>query len=194
VLLAKPKLKITGLSTIRSNTPKFYRSELKDAMEILIDGDIPKVIQYIERVKIETENQKPEDIAINQGVSSLDYQWDESLKKFRRWTGEKYLGAPVNSRACLTHNIYIEEKNMSVKPIEAGDKISFLYFKVPNPLFGNSNAFGFKDTKVFDLGLDKYIDRGTMFEKGFMNPIKLITDPLKWDLTPKDEQITEDEW
>jgi DNA polymerase elongation subunit (family B) len=194
VTLSKPKLKITGLSTIRSNTPKFYRTELKDAMEILIDGNIPKVIDYISDVRTKTDDQKPEDIAINQGVSSLDYQWDESLKKFRKFTGVKYLGAPVNSRACLTHNLYIEKNKLEVKSIEPGDKISFLYMKTPNPLFASSNAFGFKDTKVFTDGLELYIDRDTMFEKGFMKPIKLITDPLKWDLTPKDEQITDDEW
>lgn len=195
VTLAKPKLKITGLSTVRSNTPKFYRQELSKAMDILIDGDVPKVIEYIEKVRSETRQQKPEDIAINQGVSSLDYQWDENLKKFRRWTGEKFLGAPVNSRACLTHNKFIEDKEITnIKSIEAGDKISFLYMNTPNPLHSSSNALGFRDTRLFDHGLKEYIDYDTMFAKGFYQPISLITGPLGWDLTPKDEQIQDDEW
>ena len=192
--LTTPKLKITGLSTIRSSTPKYYRGELAKAMDILIDGDIPKVIDYMAKVKEVTYNQKPLDIAINQGVSSLDYSWDEQIKKFRRWTGEKYLSAPVNSRACLTHNLYIEDNKIEVKDIEPGDKISFIYMKTPNPLFASSNALGFRDEKLFDGKLSDYIDRDLMYEKGFEKAIKLITDPLKWDLTPKEDMIDLDEW
>jgi len=194
VTLAKPKLKVTGLSMVRSTTPKFYRQELQEAMEILIDGDIPKVIDYIAKVQEDTINQDPKDISINQGVTSLDYDWDESEKKFKKWTGEKWLGAPVNSRASLVHNQYIKKNaDLKIKDIEAGDKISFLYMKIPNTC-GNSNAFAFKENRIFDKDLKEYIDYDTMFEKGFMKPIKLITDPLKWDLTHKDAQIDEDEW
>ena len=194
VHLAKPKLKVTGLSMVRSTTPKFYRQELKEAMEILIDGNIPKVINYIAKVEEETREQDPKDIAINQGVTSLDYNWDETEKKYKKWTGEKWLGAPVNSRASLVHNKYIQKNNhMNIKEIEAGDKISFIYMKVPNTC-SNSNAFAFKESKIFDQDLEEYIDYDTMFEKGFMKPIKLITDPLKWDLTPKEDQIDESEW
>jgi len=182
------------LSTVRASTPKFYRTELKNAMNILIDGDIDAVIKYMDNVKQETENQKPENISINVGVSSLDYTWEENIKKFRKWTGEKYLSAPVNSRAALIHNKYVENKDLKIKDIEPSDKISFLYMKVPNPLFAHSNVFGFRESKIFEDGLNDYIDRNTMYEKGFLTPIKLITDPLKWDITPKDEQILDDEW
>ena len=192
VTLAKPKLKVTGLSMVRSTTPKFYRQELQKAMDILIDGDIPKVIEYCNKVQLETADQAPSDICINQGVSSLDYTWDEKIKKFRRWTGEKYLSAPVNSRASLIHNKYIHDNGITIKDIEPGDKISFLYMKVPN--ITGSDAFAFQNEDVFNNGLKEYIDTKTMFEKGFMKPIKLITGPLKWDLTPKDEQISDDEW
>ncbi len=191
--LTQPKLKVTGLSMVRSTTPKFYRQELAKAMEILIDGDLPKVIEYIDKVREQTNKQNPSDIAINQGVSSLDYQWDDALKKFRRWTGTKYLSAPVNSRACLTHNLYTKDNN-NIKDIEPGDKIAFLYMKTPNPLFASSNALGFRESRIFDEKLSKYIDRDIMFEKGFLTPIKLITDPLKWDLTPSEDMIDDSEW
>lgn len=192
--LTKSKLKVTGLSMVRSNTPTFFRQELEKAMEILIDGNVEKVISYIEKVRAETATKKPKEIAINQGVTSLDYDWIEKDKKFKRWTGAKYLSAPVNSRACITHNLYIEDKKLPIKRIEPGDKISFIYMKVPNPLFSSSNAFGFKDPNVFDEKLDSYIDRNEMFEKGFLKSIKLITDPIKWDLTPKEDVFDDEEW
>ena len=64
--------------------------------------------------------------------------------------------------------------------------------KMPNS--SGSDAFAFKEEKVFDYGLYDYIDRETMFDKGFLSQIKLITDPLKWDLTPKENLIDESEW
>jgi DNA polymerase elongation subunit (family B) len=193
--LTKPKLKVTGLSMVRASTPKFFRQELSKVMEILIDGDLPKVIDFMEKVRLETEDQKPGQICINQGVSSLDYQWQESDKKFKKWVKEKskWLSAPVNSRASLIHNKYIADKGINeIKDIEAGDKIGFLYMKEPN--ITGSNAFAFNNEKVFDYGLANFIDRATMFEKGFEKSIKLITDPIGWDLTPLENQIDEDEW
>jgi len=192
--LNKPKLKVTGLSMVRSSTPKFYRGELAKAMDILIDADLPKVIEFCSCVEKATNEQKPSDICINQGVSSLDYTWDETIKKFRRWVPDKnkFLSAPVNSRAALVHNKYINDNSIKIKDIEPGDKISFIYMKEPN--ITGSNAFAFQNEKVFGYGLGDFIDRKTMFEKGFMKPIKLITDPLKWDLTPPEQLIDEDEW
>jgi len=195
VTLAKPKLKVTGLSMVRSSTPKFYRQELEKAMEILITGNLPKVINFCKNVEEETKTKKPSEIAINQGVTSLNYDWDETIKKFRRWVPEKskFLSAPINSRASLIHNKYIKDNEITtVQDIEPGDKISFIYMKEPN--LAQSNAFAFKNEIVFNNGLDEYIDYNTMYDKGFMTPIKLITDPLKWDLTPQEDLIDDDEW
>ena len=195
ITLSKPKLKVTGLSMVRATTPKFFRKELGSAMDILIDGNLPKVIEFMEDVKQRTGEQKPSQICINQGVSSLDYEWQEQSKKFKRWVPEKnkWLSAPVNSRASLVHNKYINEKKIEgIKEIEPGDKIGFIYMKEPN--ITGSNAFAFNNDKVFEYGLDEYIDRELMFEKQFEGNIKLITDPIGWDLTPASDLIDEDEW
>lgn len=180
---------------IRATTPKFFRQELEGAMKILIDGDIPRIIDFMKEVKEKALKEKPSQICINQGVSSLDYEWNEVEKKFKKWIPDKnkFLGAPINSRASLVHNKYIKDNNITeIKDIESGNKIGFLYMKEPNKL--SSNAMAFVNEKVFDYGLENYIDRDIMFKKGFEQNIKLITDPIGWDLTPKDEQIDEDEW
>jgi len=193
--LTKPKMKVTGLSMVRASTPKFFRKELESAMSILIDGDVEKVIEYMKEVRIKTDEQKPSQICINQGVSSLDYEWQESTKKFKKWVPDKkkWLSAPVNSRASLVHNKYINDKGLNeIKDIEPGNKIGFLYMKEPNITL--SNAFAFNNEKVFDYGLNDYIDRELMYIKGFENNIKLITTPIGWDLTPQEDLINEDEW
>lgn len=186
------KLKITGLSPIRNTTPKYFKTELKKAMNILIDADIQKVAEYIKNVKMETSKRSPNEICINQSVSSLDYTYDPIIDKYRKWNGKKFLSAPVNSYASLSHNKYVADNKLNIKQLEAGDKISFVYMKGPN--MANTKAFAFKDESVFNHGLKDYIDYNTMFEKGFLSGIKLITDPLGWDLTPQEDLINMDDW
>ena len=79
------------------------------------------------------------------------------------------------------------------KPFKRKDKKPFSIM-LPLPNVTGSNAFAFQEEKVFDKGLKDYIDYNLMYEKGFMNNIKLITDPLKWDLTPQEDTISDDEW
>lgn len=191
VTLADPKLKITGLSTIRSTTPKFYRSKIKESMEVLIDDNIDKTKEYIHKVKSESKSKSPLDLSNNQSVSSLDYTYDETSKKFRKFSNGKYLSAPINSRAALIHNRYIEQYNIPVKPINEGDKISFIHLIEPNPV--GSNVIAFRDESIFNYGLKEYIDYDTIFEKGFMSGIEQITVPLGIDLSEKIE-IDADEW
>ena len=189
------KIKVTGLSMIGKSTPKYHREELKQVLSILINGDMEEVSRFNKRVLEETKTKNPKQVCINVGVSSLDYPWDEMAQKFRRWVIDKnkYLTAPVNSRASLVHNKFVNDFDIPVKEIEAGDKISFVYMKEPNIL--GSDVFGFKDERVFDYkNLKDYIDYKKMYEKGFESGINLVINPLGWDITPKENLIDDDEW
>jgi len=194
------KIKVTGLSMIRSTTPSFFREKLKPVMKMLVNNKLESVKNYIKETKKELLKQEPKKIAINQGVTSLDYIWTENIGKFRRKVVEKnkvikYLSAPINSRASLIHNKFIESQSISEIPeIEAGDKISFVHLKEPN--ICSSNVFAFKQQEIFKYkNLERFIDYDLMFEKQFINNIKLITEPLKWSLSEETEnKINEDEW
>lgn len=204
VTLAKPKLKVTGLSMIRSTTPKYFRETLKPSMDILITGDIQKAMDYFDEVQEGMKNVEPKQLAINVGVTSLDYEYNPDLGKYLKFKPDskgkdslngvkgKYLSAPMNSRASIKHNEYIRKVGLDVKEIEPGDKISYLSLKMPNP--AGSDVLAFQNPKVFDGELKDYIDYSEMFDKAFMSPIKLICDPLKWELVRADTQIDEDEW
>ena len=181
-----PELKITGLSVIRVSTPLYYRKELLNVMEIIAKGEVQKVVEFLEIVKAKTVSESPKELAINKSVNSLNYTWDSSLQKYRQYVPEKnkYNSAPINSRASLVHNKYIKDYNLDVVDIEEGDKISYIHLKMPNILA--QEVIAFKDSKVFDYGLKRRIDYDIMYEKGFLNNVKLITDPIGWDLTSKD--------
>lgn len=146
----------------------------------------------------------PKQLAINVGVTSLDYTYNPDTGKYIKFKPDpkgseyvngikgKYLSAPMNSRASIKHNDYIRKTGLSVKEIEPGDKISYLTLKMPNP--AGSDVIAFQNPKVFEGELKDYIDYNAMFEKAFLSPIKLITEPLKWKLERTDELIDPDEW
>lgn len=195
VKLTKHKMKVTGLSMIRSNTPKFFRDKLKQSLDILIEGNIDKIIEFIENVKNELYSQSPKDLSINVSVSSINYKWNEDKKAYLKWTGEKFLSAPINSRASIKHNEFIErtESRNKIRDIQEGEKISYIHLIEPNP--ARTDTIAFKDSKIFEIeNLKDYIDYNTMFEKCFISNIKLITDPLNWELISSDSKVSDDDW
>jgi len=199
--LAKPKIKITGLSPAKSSTPSFFRDKLKYAFEnIIIEGDIKKIKEYSDKIKDETFKQNPGSISFNQSVSNLDYEYNPDTNN---WYGGynkngRRLTAPINSRAALIHNKYIDNNSFNFRKIEAGEKISFIYMKTPNTL--QQNVFAFQNEEIFyskdknSKKLIDYVDFNTMFEKGFINNIKQVTDPLNWNFETINQEINEDEW
>jgi hypothetical protein len=69
--------------------------------------------------------------------------------------------------------------------IRNGDKIKFVYLKVPNPIRENIISFPSSGTLPSELKLDKYIDRELQFEKTFLSPLEGITTAIKWDLVER---------
>ena len=63
--------------------------------------------------------------------------------------------------------------------IKDGEKIKFCYLKMPNPI--NENAIAFIQRFPTELGLNKFVDYNTQFEKTFISPLKAILDVIGWN-------------
>ena len=64
--------------------------------------------------------------------------------------------------------------------IQNGEKIKFCYLKLPNPI--RENVIAFIQMFPKELGLDKYIDYELQFNKGFLDPMKVILDAIGWNV------------
>jgi len=168
----KPKLKIMGIEAVKSSTPAPCRKKIKEALEIIMNGDEKMLNTFIQDFREEFMNLSPEDIAYPRSCNGiLRYSDDASL--FRK-------GAPIHVKGAILYNHLVKKNKLGNKypNILEGDKIRFLHLRQPN--IYQSTAFSFITSMPRELGIEKMIDYDEQFEKSFVSPLKFITDKINW--------------
>jgi hypothetical protein len=91
-------------------------------------------------------------------------------------------GTPINVKGALIYNFHLKRLNLDKKyeAINSGQKIKYAYCITPNPLHASVIACPSELPK--ELGMDRYIDRNTQFNKAFLEPIKNITGVIGWEI------------
>jgi DNA polymerase elongation subunit (family B) len=167
----EPKLKVKGLEVVRSSTPAKVRQYLRDALKIVLGGTEAELQAFVVDVERDFRNMSPDQVAFPRSANMLKkYSSDNIYAK----------GCPMQIRAALLYNHHIEEKKLTKKYqlIREGDKVKFVYLTMPNPIHENAIAFFGKIPP--ELNLSKYVDYDTMFEKGFVDPLKSILQCMGW--------------
>jgi len=174
--LKTPELKMMGIETIRSSTPKYCREALKKAIGIIMNGTENDLIKYVKEFRAEFNQSPFEVIALPRSVNRIDHYSDVGKEKTR------YLkGTPIQVKSAINYNYLIEKYNLkNLSPIYNGDKIKFCYLKYPNPIYDTCIASPGPLPKEFDL--ENYIDRELQFEKTFLGPLKSLTDVIGWNV------------
>jgi DNA polymerase elongation subunit (family B) len=168
----EPKLKIKGIEAIKSSTPAPCRQMIKDSLKLMMSGTETDVINFIEKCRIDFYKLSPEEISFPRSVSDvIKYKCSNSIYN---------KGTPINVRGALLFNHHIKEKKLTNKYslIQNGEKIKYCYLKKPNPIY--ENVISFIQDFPKELGLNSYIDYDTQFEKGFLEPLKVILNAIGW--------------
>jgi len=169
-----PKISVTGLESVRSSTPEVCRDKMKEAFKVIMQGTESDTQQFIAEFRDQFKSLPIEEIAKNSGTDNID--------KFRVKAGPELYkkGCPIHVRGCILYNDFLQKKNLSKKyeKIISGDKIKYVYLKLPNPLRENMISFPRNLPKEFDL--QPYIDYDTQFDKVFLKPIEIILEALGW--------------
>ena len=171
-----PKLKIMGLEAVKSSTPEVCRDALRKMFGIIIGTDEATTQAAIEEFRKEFDQFEPEKIAFPRGTTNIISHGN------RNTIYDK--GTPIHVRGSLLYNHHLKKQKLEHKYplIRGGDKVRFLYLKVPNPIRENTVAFVDKLPKEF--GLHDYVDYDLQFEKTFIKPFKIIMDAIKWNIKP----------
>ena len=177
VQYAEPKLKMTGIEAVKSSTPEVVRDKFKDIFKIIISGSEEKTRNFIQNFKSEFVKLEPEQVSFPRSVKDLD-----------KWADRKMIyskGTPIHVRGSLLYNHHIEEKSLTKRyaKIQPGEKIKFTYLRMPNPI--KENVVAFPDYLPPELGLNKYVDYDTQFEKTFIEPLNPILEAVGWSVNEK---------
>ena len=82
------------------------------------------------------------------------------------------------------YNLFFKD-NKEVVDIRGGDKVKFVYLKMPNPIKEDVISFPSFNNLPKEMGLHAYIDWDLQWEKTFINPISGITKVIGWAHEPR---------
>ena len=169
-----PQLKIMGIEAVKSSTPAVCRQKIKDALNIIMTGDEKELNNFIQEFRDEFMELPPEDVAYPRSVNGL--------KKFSSSNGMFAKGAPIHCKGAILYNYLLKKNKLSHKypVILEGDKIKFLHLKQPNVY--TSSAFSFITFMPKELDIMDKIDYDVQFTKSFVEPLKFITEKIRWKI------------
>ena len=177
VRYSEPKLKIKGIEAIKSSTPAPCRKMLKESFKILMNGTEDDIIKFIDNCRKEFRNFSPEEISFPKTASNI--------MKHSCPNAIYDKGTPIHVRGALLFNHYVKKNNLTNKYslIQNGEKIKYCYLKLPNPIY--ENIISFIQDFPKELGLNSYVDYDIQFEKGFLEPLKIILNAIGWNSEKK---------
>jgi len=175
VRLSKPKLKILGLAAVKSgSSPAAIREWLKEIVDIILTGDAEATQRYIAECREKFVKLTPEQMANPRSVSDIGkYAGDDRM----------YIkGTPFNVRASMVYNKAITDAGLTnrYELISNGDKIKYIYLRLPNKC--KENIIAFPDMLPRELDLERFIDVDTQFEKTFLNEVEMIMTAIGWSI------------
>lgn len=178
VVHAKPKLKITGLESVRSSTPRVCRKAINETIELMFSQNEDNLIKYIDNFRSKFYNMSFEEVAKPSGVNGIvDYtEQDGTYKK----------GTPQHVKGAILYNQHLKKLNLQNKyrQITDGSKLRLINLKMPNPI--RDNVFACPNELPQEFGLNKYIDYDTQFQKTYLDPITAIAKVVGWKTENKE--------
>jgi DNA polymerase elongation subunit (family B) len=172
VVYSEPKLKVKGLSMIQSSTPEICRDSLRASIKVALSGSEKEVREFNKNFRIKFDQHTPEEISFPRSVNGIDTYGSD--------TGIYSKGTPIAVRGALLYNHYVKRNKLDKKYtiIKNGDKVKFVFLKMPNPIHENVIAFPTELPKEF--GLHNYIDYDTQYEKAFKDSLGDLVEPMGW--------------
>ncbi len=173
----EPKLSVTGIEIVRTDTPSFCREYLKDVVSDIVNlDDKSKIEDLMKEIKKEFKTQLIEHIASPKGIS--DYQKYDKMSNVT--DGISYpKSCPIHVKAAINYNYVINKYNLKLQAINNGTKMKFIYVKTSNLL--NTYVIGWigkypeKFKELFT------IDYELQWKKSFQNIIQRLFDVVGWE-------------
>ena len=169
-----PKLKMMGIEAVKSSTPAPCRDKIRDCLKVIMNETESDAIKFIQDFRKTFKTLPAEEIAFPRTASNVE-KWMDRTTVYKK-------GTPIHVRGALMYNKKIKDNNLSHKypTINNGEKIKFIYLKLPNVV--GENVISFISDFPKELNIEPYIDYDTQFNKSFVEPVKAILDSIGWEV------------
>lgn len=168
----EPIIKVTGLETVRSNTPYICREYLKKCIKLIMTEPETALHAYIKECRKDFFGRRFHEVGKPSGVEGLIKYADKKTVYSK--------GTPWHVRGSLLYNKVIKEQKLERKYelISDSNKIKTCYLKMPNII--HENVFSVPNILPEELELENYIDYHQQFEVTFLKPLRSILDVIGW--------------
>jgi DNA polymerase elongation subunit (family B) len=191
----EPQFNYTGVEVVRTDTPVFCRTALKEVIGMIFDeyfstGVSDKVNNFIGLIREKYEKTDINKLASSSGVKHIR-KYSFTQVEMEALGFPKYkTKAPVYVKAAINHNFLLRKYKLPLVPIYDNTKIKWFYVKKDNEI--NADVIGYVGTfpKEFD-GIFK-LDRDLQWEKTFQNKIDGFYEVLGWGNVTLNKTETED--
>lgn len=177
VRFAVPEMKIMGLESVRSDFPAWCRKRLEECFTMLFDFTQESLWDKVESVRKDYFKLHVSEMAKPTSISDLNKYLDHN--------GNPVKGATAQAKGSSVYNKHVKQFGIASQYplIFSGDKVRLLPLKMPNPL--KSEIVAFKDKVPEEFGLDKYVDKHTLFKKNFVDPLERVVNVIGWSTERK---------
>jgi DNA polymerase elongation subunit (family B) len=172
VAYKEPKLKVMGLEMVKSSTPSVIRVKMREVLKLMMNGTEEDVYKFIEDFKIEFINLPVEEISSPRGCNGIS-QYSDSATLYKK-------GTPIHVKGAILYNFHLKKLGLEKQYplIQEGEKLKFIYLKMPNPIKDTVISFPQRLPKEFEI--QQFIDYDTQFDKAFVEPIRIVLDCMGW--------------
>ncbi len=168
----EPKTKVMGIEIVRSSTPSVVKGYLKKALDVCMKGTEAELQKTVGSIRRDFMQRPYVDISFPRGVNGMDI-YSNSSSIYNK-------GCPVHVRGALLYNNQLSKLGLDVKyeKIANGEKVKFVYLKMPNKI--HENVISYKNSIPHEFMLDKHINYEMQFEKSFLAPLNNILEAIGW--------------
>lgn len=166
IFYSKPKLKVTGLETVRSSVPKFTRDAMTECFKLMFDNKKEELYEFVYSFRNKFFTASFDEIGAPMGVKNLEkYYNNETLYK---------KACPIHVRGSLIFNRWLKETELDRKYelIYDFDKVKYCYLNVANPT--HENVISIKGDPPTEFHIEEFIDYEKQWIKTFLRPMQNI--------------------